>query len=490
MIQMNKQRRIFRIANTLEVITFFLIFSPLSLLAHQDSIQVTLHLRGVYQSDIKVESLLGTNAFKSVVESDGIKNGETRRLVIPKEILPGEFILRFDYKEKIESTPYPSEKKIFINNQDLELWVSPMYSNNPDSTWFQKDEKENTLYAQFSRENSHLKEKLSLLQSFLMNYDDTNSKMYQICIQEYEKRRQSYNDWLKMKEKQDQSLFISNLYQFQFVSLVNWKGSEDERINSMINHYFDGVTFKDPLIIRTSQLIKWMDNYVNLYGKKSLTKALRDSLLPEAGRNAVEKAKQGHPLVYGWMVDYFYRGYETNSITSGMKILEPYMNDPTCLTTKRLEIERRLKGIETLVPGSKAPDIVMNDLEGGVFDLNSFETPEQFILLLFWSAGCNHCTETINSLYPWWQKPEVKEKIGVVDISLDETETEINEWGKKVNDLKGWKHLHDKEGVRSKVASDYFVLATPVMVLLDSKTKKIVGLPDNLYELQHAFDSR
>jgi hypothetical protein len=62
-----------------------------------------------------------------------------------KSSLPGEFVLRFDYKENKESTPYPSEKYIFINNQDLELWVRPQYCNNADSTWFQPDEKKTPL---------------------------------------------------------------------------------------------------------------------------------------------------------------------------------------------------------------------------------------------------------------------------------------------------------------------------------------------------------
>jgi hypothetical protein len=48
------------------------------------------------------------------------------------------------------------------------------------------------------------------------------------------------------------------------------------------------------------------------------------------------------------MVDYFYKGFESNNIPDGTKVLKPYLNDPNCLTSKRMEIERRLKGIETL----------------------------------------------------------------------------------------------------------------------------------------------
>ena len=44
--------------------------------------------------------------------------------------------------------------------------VNPMYCNNNDSTYFQKDEKENTVLAYFNKENNKQKEKLGLLQNF------------------------------------------------------------------------------------------------------------------------------------------------------------------------------------------------------------------------------------------------------------------------------------------------------------------------------------
>jgi len=255
----------------------------------------------------------------------------------------------------------------------------------------------------------------------------------------------------------------------------------------LISHYFDHIDFHNPLLIRLTDLNKWMDNYVNLYGQLSTTIALRDSLIPEAGRTAVEKAKEGHPLVYGWMVDYFYRGFESNAITAGMKILEPYLNDPNCLTTKRMEINRRLEGMKTLLPGTQAPDIALKDTEGNPFDLYSYKTPCNYILLLFWSAGCSHCLETIETLYPLQQQKEIKQKINVVAVGLDETETDIMKWKGKITELQGWMHLGEPQGVSSKVAKDYYVLSTPVMILLNASTKGIVAIPNTVQELMNAI---
>ncbi|MEI7499606.1 MAG: thioredoxin-like domain-containing protein [Bacteroidota bacterium] len=462
------------------------LITPLQTSGQTSDIALTIHLRGVYESKISLMGMSVSRTIKPIAEVPGVKNGKTASFLVSKDKLPGEFVLRFDYKENEASTPYPSEKNIFIYEQDLELWVSPKYCNNADSTWFQKGERENATFVQFSKENGKQKEKLGLLQNFLMNYDDTESTFYQQGIKEYEQRRQNFNQWLSNRAQQDNELFVSNLYRFQFVPEISLKGNETDRIKSLISHYFDGMDFKDPLLIKTSDLNKWMDNYVNLYGQLSTTVALRDSLFTEAGRTAIEKAKQGHPLVYGWMVDYFYRGYETNGITAGMKVLELYMNDPNCLTSKRQEIGRRLKGMETLVAGTKAPNISMKDLDGNLFELDKPETKGKYLLVFFWSADCSHCVEMANQLYPWQQQTEMQQKINVLAISLDETDTEVKAWNRKLPEFKEWKHLRAEEGVRSKVAGDYYVLATPVMVLLDAKTKEIVATPNSVNELINA----
>jgi thioredoxin-related protein len=167
-----------------------------------------------------------------------------------------------------------------------------------------------------------------------------------------------------------------------------------------------------------------------------------------------------------------------------MKILEPYLNDPNCLTTKRMEINRRLKGMESLTAGTRAPDIQQKDAEGIPFNLYSFNPSSQYILLLFWSADCNHCIETVDAMVPWQRQPGIMQKLSVVAISLDESETEIAAWNQKIKSLPDWKHLRPDEGIRSKVANDYFILSTPVMIMIDSGTKEIISLPSTLSQLK------
>ena len=465
-----------------KLVVIFLI-SSFSIIVKSQDVQISIHLRGVHESKISLLPLAGANALKPVVVIDSVKNGETAVIMVPQENLPGEFVLRFDYKDKSYSTPYPSEKRIIAGSQELELWVHPVFANFADSTYFQKDENENTAYLQFYIENSRQKEMLGLLQNFLLNYDDPKSEFYEEGIKEYEKRREAFNTWIKDEIKKNKSLFASNLFGFQLMPTINWTGTEAERKQSLRDNYFEGMDFGDPLLIKTSLLKEWMDGYVNLYGELATSIPLRDSLFTLAGKNAIEQSRKGDPLVYGWMVDYFFNGYESFNITEGIKMLQPYLDDPDCLTSKRLEINKRLTGIETLVPGTKAPNITITDSENKPFNLYNLRTEKKLILLLFWSADCSHCQETAGKLYSWYKDEDAKQKLDIVAISVDETVSETGKWEKQITEMKGWTHLRAEEGLRSKTANDYYILGVPVMILIDAKSKEIIALPDTAEQL-------
>ena len=450
-------------------------------------VNLKIHLSKVFSSKISLLPLSGAGALKPFIEKNNIKDHETVVLTVPADKLPGQFVLRFDYVEKEGSTPYPSERYFFIGSQDLELWVQPKSVNNPDSTYFQKGEKENTLFADFSKDNMKRKEQLGLLQNFLMSYDQPQSKFYTIGIEEYENRRNEYNKWVSTQIDLHKDAFVSCTFPFQYVQPIVWRGNEKERMNSLMEHYFDGMDFKNPLLANTAELKEWMNKYVNLYGAQSTTVTLRDSLFTLAGKRAIEKAKTGHPLVYGWMVDYFYAGFESFNISSGIKMLEPYLNDPLCLTNKRKAIEVRLKGMETLVVGSIAPDFPWKMNSGKIIQFHDFKTEAKYKLVMFWSADCQHCKELLAKLYPWYENPTYRELLDVFAISVDETDTEIPAWEKAVANYPAFKHKRAEKGIRSPEASAYFVLATPTLILVDAKTNQIVALPENVEQLQAAM---
>ncbi|MTK52678.1 redoxin domain-containing protein [Paludibacter sp.] len=468
------------------IISFLFLIAGQFAGASQD-VNIKIHVNSVFDTKISLLPLAGAKAYKPVVETGNVKNGESTIILIPKDYLPGQFVLRFDYRDKESSTPYPSEKYFFANEQSIELWVNPKAIGKPDSTYFQKGELENSLYDSFMKDNSKKREQVVLLQNFLLSYDQPHSEFFKMGTKEFEARRNSYNKWIDELTAQHSETFVSKTFGFQKVQPINWNGTETERVNSFISHYFDESDFQDPLIIKTPDIKDWMNKYVNLYGAMATNVALRDSLFTLAGKMAIEKAKNGHPLVYGWMVDYFYKGYEGFNISKGMQMLQPYLEDPRCLTSKRLEIERRLQGIETIRPGAVAPDFMTTDATGKQISFLNYKTNSKYKLVLFWSADCQHCKELMQKLYPWYLQVGGKRLMEVFAISVDYTATEIKAWEEAKPKLAGWKHSKAEGGINSPEANAYFILSTPVMILVDAKTNKIVALPEKVEDLEKAI---
>lgn len=445
--------------------------------------QLSVHLQDVFDAKVSLTPFKGLKVIDPIAEVSGLKNGETAVIKIPGQFLPGEFVLRIDYRAKEADSPYPAERIIYINKQDIELTVNPPYINNDEKTKFNAGERENTVYSAFMKENSKKRIPIDLLRQFLLSYDQPKSDFYAQAIKEFEQRRAEYNQWLSDQAKAYRNLYVGSLFQFQYIPAVVWSGDEQERLNHLLKNYFDGIDFSDPLIIRSRELPRFMDFYMGLYGMQAKTEESRDSLFTQAGRVACEKASKGHPKVYGWMVDYFYNGYETYHIDKGIVMLQEHINNPNCLTLKKEQIIKRLEGIHKLIPGALAPDFVISDNIGKSFRLHKWKPKARYKLLLFWSASCEPCWQLVNGLRQWHNEPVNKKKLDIVAVSLDETETDVQKWKTAIATFPGWKHLNAKGGVNSPIASDYAVLSTPVMFLIGSQSNVIVSAPGSFEQL-------
>lgn len=445
--------------------------------------QLEVHVRGIYETKISLLPMHGDEAYQAVMEKEGIKNNGTATFMIPTRYLPGEFILRFDYKEKNQNTTYPSEQKIIINKQNIQIWINPIYANNGDSTYFQKDEIENSFYQKFLIENFSLRRDLDLFQNFILNYNDIASNFFIHAKHEYDKKRENYNSWLIEQYNKNKDKFIAHSFCYQFIPEVYLGSAEKDKIESMILNYFDGVDFKDSLLANTSGFKDWMNGYVNLYGRLCLKESLKDSLFSLAGKRAISVAQNGHPVVYGKMVDYFYSGYETYNISDGMKMLKEHIDNPNCLTSKKIEIVRRLESFKTIRIGTTAPDFTIIDSNYITFNLHNFSPQTPFKLLFFWSAECDHCIRAIRELKSWIELDSNSQLVSIIAINIDDN-IKSKEYGEIINSTKLWKHFQIENGINSELANKYSILSTPSFFLIDSKTNIINGIPEDILDIQ------
>lgn len=449
--------------------------------ALSQNVSLNVKLKGIDQCNVSVYSISESNNI-AIAEKLELKKTNGLTINIPAKYLPGEFVVYFEYYDKSNaSKPQTAEKMLIINKQNIDFSANPKYINNPDSSYFNKDEVENITLTDFAIKTMTNLDMLDLIQNFLLKYDNQESDFYKAGIQEYNLRRIEHNNWIDSQIKKYKELYCSNMFYFYYVPDIDWNSDKYKRRQSQIDNYFTGMDFSNKEIIRISYLKSWMDNYVNKYVELATNQNMITDLFVDAGHKAIEKAKTGDPEFYGWMVDYFFNGYESMNIQSGITMLEQYTKDPNCITYKRKEIEKRVTGIQTLKEGSGAPDFSFTDENGKTQNFLKYATSAKYKLVIFWSADCEHCEEIVNELYAWHKNN--KSKIDIFALSLDESDTEIPKWEIRHKQLTGWNHILTKGGINSKEAESYYILSTPTLFLVDSKTNKIISSPDSFNEL-------
>lgn len=439
---------------------------------------LTVKLRGVYDSKITLTPFDGVRFALPLSVVPEVKNGSETQFSIPDSLLPGEFLIRFDYRAKETDTPYPSELQLYINKENITVDANPL-SLRGDSLRLEGD-RENKAWFAFASKSGQQLQQIGLLRQLLEQYDQPSSPEWAGVLKAYEKRRIGYNGWIDSQIRAQKDLYVSHLYGFQQLKAESWKATPAARMDALASEWFNGFNFNDTLVLRSRQMNELMNGFMGLYGMRSTTETLRDSLFTEAGKLAIGLASAGHSRVYGWMVDYFYNGYETYNITSGMVMLVNHLNNPRCLTSKRLAITKRLEGLKKMVSGVKVRNVMVHNCDDSEEIINMDRCDKHYRLLLFYDSECDHCRQLLATLRTWYAVRSNNVQLDVVSVSLDRTR-EAWEPAFKANAFP-WTDRYAPGGINSQAATDYYVLSAPYMYLVD-KNGALVGIPNTVEEL-------
>lgn len=440
--------------------------------------KLTVKLRGVYDAKITLTAFDGVAYSRPMKEVPEVMPGQTVGFELPTGQLPGEFLLRFDYRAKAEDYPYPAELPLYINREDISVDANPLYLRG-DSLRVSGD-RENAAFANFSNKNMEMRQQIGLLEQLLQQYTYRKSAVYTQAAKEYLLRMNEYNRWIDAMAVADRDLYVGHLYSFQHRHPVNWAQTPDEQMKEQVAHWFAGFNFNDTLLLHSRQMNEFMNGYLGVFGAQATSVELRDSLFTQAGRMACELASTGNPKVYGWITDYFFNGYETYDIKPGISMLEKHLNNPNCMTRKRIEIERRLKGIEKMVKGVTVPNLRLRDEEDREVNVTVAPTGNKYALLVFYESDCGHCTELLDKLQKWHAISENKAWFNIVTIGLDSNAEVWREFFKKK--AFPWTDLYAEGGINSTAANDYYVLGAPSLFVVDGQGK-LCATPLSVEEL-------
>lgn len=284
---------------------------------------------------------------------------------------------------------------------------------------------------------------------------------------------------LKLADK-NPNLFTSNIIKaMQVPSYAEYKKkNKEDRYGSEMNflsiHYFDYIDFKDTALLNTEVVYRSFSTYLRNFARPANTQGLiraSDMMLAKAAENI---------NFYDYVLELLIGTFENSQWTDVYTYLvKNHLPNDTLGNDWAINAQEKAEIFMKLTPGNIAPQVIGVDLKGRDVNLNDMEA--KATLIVFWSADCDHCVQSMPKLKAVTDN-YMHEGLEIIAVSIDIDQMLWRNTVKKLG-LLNWFHIIEPKGIESKLLEDYNVSVTPTFFLLDGQ-KKIVSCPIDENEMK------
>ena len=255
------------------------------------------------------------------------------------------------------------------------------------------------------------------------------------------------------------------------------------RMEFLKQHYWDKVDFSDTALLRSNVFPDKVISYLAIYQNNRFNQKQLEAEFIKAVTIALGAASVS-PTVYKFMLDYLVGGFDKYHFDDVITYIADNFQDPfSCEDAARKSaLQKKLDNFKKLSIGKIAPDIQVPDIKGNMVSLLSVHT--EYVLLVFWSSECPHCTAMMPKLKSFYDKQKIK-KLEIMAVSLDTSKTNWTSFVKK--EKLNWINVSELKGYFGRAEDEYNIYATPTMYLLD-REKKIISKPITWNELEQALN--
>ena len=261
--------------------------------------------------------------------------------------------------------------------------------------------------------------------------------------------------------------------------------SVEDRLNFVVQHYWDNFDFKDTAYIHAPDITEQaMVNYLDLLGR--VPAAVSDTCLTQTMQHASQEKK---------MLDYFvdtFRRYlfDPNSPLRNEELYEPVGRflATSSLTdgAGRSRARHDLKLIGMNRVGSTAADFVYTLPSGAQKRMHDIRSP--YTLLLFYNPDCHGCAETLVAMKTSaiLNTSGIMKQVKILAFYPDE-DREV--WAEHQNEIPaGWINSYDKD-LAVLVKELYDLKAMPTLYLLD-KDKEVLLKDATVGAIEEYFENK
>jgi len=411
---------------------------------------------------------------EKIIDSAEVKNNTFQFHIAAKTPAGMYKILLYQPVNRGNEDEGPTYLAIIFNHEDI-VFATNFVSVNDSMRIFLS--KENTVYYNYLQKTDQSGMKLDVLNQ-LPQFFPRKDEFYPTIKKQYEKELKNYLEYIKKIQKDNAGTFAVKYIKSDMLPVLQFDIITVEKNEFLKRHFFDNVDFADTSLLYTDIFANKAIKYIKLFQNPYYLKPIQDKEYERAVDTIMTKASASdkvYEYLLGYVIDGFDRIDNEEVLTY---ISDHYSGDKRCKDNDHMSrLNKRVEGYKKIALGTKAPDISIKDINGKTITLSDLNTP--YSLIVFWASWCPHCAESLPDLKKTYDKQTVK-NLEVMAISLD---TNIVSW---VDFIKrggyNWINCAEFAGWDGKAAQDYYIYATPTMLLLD-KDKKIIGKPKTIKEL-------
>jgi thiol-disulfide isomerase/thioredoxin len=345
------------------------------------------------------------------------------------------------------------------------------------------ESEENKIFIDYLRTKNEFMTKLSLLEPLMLYYPRNDSFYFDIEAK-YLVTDVQYKSYLDSINKVTEGMVVHTIIQWGQLPDIDIAQLNEPMRKYYRDHYFDPVSASDSVVINTPILPGRVIDYLSLYVTPGSSREAQEAAFISAVDGLMAWSAKDKPVrdaVVNFLIDGFQMyGFET-VLTH---LVENYVLDNSCVSDQEEDkLRKRIEGFRLLAVGNTAPDIVMENQQGNPYQLSSSEG--KLKLVVFWASWCPHCMELMPALNILMEQ-YTEGQVDVITVSIDE---DRDAWLKalKEKDL-SYENLCDLKGWDSPAVSDYYVYATPTLLLLDENLT-IIAKPSGIPELMDAINT-
>lgn len=470
--------------NILFFFCFFLLLSPVILIAQPSGYEITITLKPFKNQMV----YLGYHYGKIKALSDSaFLNAESKAIIKGNQPLPGGIYFIVSQQKQILFEILIDKQQVFsIEADSAKGYNHVVFQHSPDNEMFQQ-------YTAF------VGEKGSNITSQINRLSSATNASDSIAIQKNIKTlNEEIQTYRRNVEKDHPKSMLTALFKAMEEPVIppassHPKGKYDSvyAYQYFKNHYWDGVSFEDQRLLRTPIFEAKLDKYF-----KELVVPVPDSIIKEMDKMLL-KAKPNKEM-YKFLVNRFAEQYINPQYMGQdavfVHLFEKHINNNPSVDwyteKQQKQISDRAYSLMANLIGQPAQNLIMMDTSGKSKSLYEINAP--FTVICFWDPTCGHCKEMVpklDSLYRLkWQKAGIKILGVMVDGGVDNWKKYIKE-----NQL-NWIHVYqtnaqreaDYAAGRASYKQLYDVYQTPVLYLLD-KEKRIIAKKLEYYQIDEVI---